>query len=99
MQTFVVGKIDSNKAKEGVIHGVVERLSPVGYQFMEEQGYLQFSKPGRVESVITEMVPVCEDHGLDVEDFQLVEYRESDGQERARYEGGKIIRHKGYQIY
>ncbi|MHB9093073.1 MAG: hypothetical protein ACYC21_00255 [Eubacteriales bacterium] len=45
-----------------------------------------------MESVITEMVPVCEDHGLDMEDFQMVEYRKSDHRERSRYEAGKVIR-------
>lgn len=60
--------------------------------FTREPEYYEFTKPGRVESVITEMVPVCEDHGLDVEDFQMVEYRKSDHRERSRYEAGKVIR-------
>jgi hypothetical protein len=38
------------------------------------------------------MVPVCEDHGLDVEAFRLVEYRKNNDTERSRYEGGKVVR-------
>ncbi|HWI54872.1 MAG TPA: hypothetical protein VNT57_04225 [Desulfobacteria bacterium] len=92
METYVVGKISRDKAANGSIQGVIDRLSPVGYQFNQKADYLEFNKVGRVESVITEMVPVCEDHGLDVEDFHMFEFRESDGQERSRFEYGKIIR-------
>lgn len=92
METFVVGEIANNRAANGNIQGVIERLSPIGYQFTQDQEIHKFTKVGRVESVITEMVPVCEDHGLDVEDFIMTEYRKSDGTERSRYEGGKIIR-------
>jgi len=92
LETYVVGKIDKKKAENGAINGVIRRLSPVGYQFAVGPEHYEFTKLGRVESVITEMVPVCEDHGLDVEDFQLVEYRRSDSEERSRYEGGRIMR-------
>lgn len=92
IQTFVVGKISNDRANNGSIEGVIERLSPFGYDFATEGDGVKFTKVGKVESVITEMVPVCEDHGLDVEDFKLVEYRSSDGRERSRYENGKIIR-------
>lgn len=94
METYVVGKIGRDKAENGSIQGVIDRLSPVGYSFTQNTDYLEFNKVGRVESVITEMVPVCEDHGLDVEDFHLIEYRRSDGLERGRYEDGRIIRHR-----
>ena len=92
METYVIGRIDRARADNGDIGGVIERLSPVGYQFKTEPGGYEFSKVGRVESVVTEMVPVCEDHGLDVEDFSMVEHRKSDGSERSRYEQGKILR-------
>ncbi len=94
METYVTGKIGRDKAENGSIKGVIDRLSPVGYNFIEKNDYLEFNKVGRVESVITEMVPVCEDHGLDVEDFHLIEYRKSDGLERSRYEDGRIIRNR-----
>lgn len=92
METYVVGKIGRAKADNGSMQGVIDRLSPVGYHFTEKADYLEFNKVGRVESIITELVPVCEDHGLDVEDFQMIEFRESDGQERSRFEDGQIIR-------
>lgn len=95
METYVVGSIDRQKAQQGSINGVIDRLSPVGYRFSADPGGgYTFTKSGRVESVITELVPVCEDHGLDVEDFHLVEYRRSDDTERSRYEGGRIIRER-----
>lgn len=92
METYVVGKIDRDKAEKGSIDGVIERLTPAGYNFHPAAGSYDFTKTGRVESVITEMVTVCEDHGLDVEDFSLIEYRKSDGLERSRYENGAIKR-------
>ncbi len=92
METYVIGRIDRARADNGDIRGVIDRLSPVGYEFKTEPEGYEFTKPGRVESVITEMVPICEDHGLDVEDFRLVERRKSDGTERSRYEHGKILR-------
>lgn len=93
MDTFIVGKIEKNVASQGNIEGVIERLSPVGYEFSVNADSYEFSKPGRIEAVITEMVPVCEDHGLDVEEFKLVEYRKNSGEERSRYENGRIVRH------
>lgn len=92
METFIVGKIERNLAAQGNIDGVIERLSPVGYEFSVNADCFEFSKPGRIEAVITEMVPVCEEHGLDIEEFQLVEYKRSSGEERSRYENGKILR-------
>ncbi|MFZ5640575.1 MAG: hypothetical protein ACOY4Q_07775 [Bacillota bacterium] len=92
METYVTGKITADRAEEGRIRGLMDRLSPVGYMFTETAEGVAFTKPGRIESVITEMVPVCEDHGLDVEDFDLREYRKSDNRERSRYDNGKIIR-------
>lgn len=92
LETFVIGKIDKKRAEQGDMAGIVDRLAPVGYDFSDGPGYYQFTKLGRVEAVITEIVPVCEDHGLDVEDFAMTEFRSSDGTERSRYEGGRIIR-------
>lgn len=92
METFVIGVIERNLASHGNMQGVMTRLSPVGYEFREDPEHYEFNKLGRIESVITEMVPVCEDHGLDVEDFQLVEYSRNSGEERCRYHNGRIIR-------
>ena len=92
METYVAGKISADVAAEGSIEGVIKRLTPVGYEFTPAAEGISFTKPGRIESVITELVPVCEDHGLDVEDFDLREYRTSDNRERSRYDNGKIIR-------
>lgn len=93
MDTFIVGKIERNLASQGNINGVIERLSPVGYEFSVNADCYEFNKPGRIEAVITEMVPVCEDHGLDIEEFQLVEYKRDNREERSRYENGRIVRH------
>ncbi|PKM80282.1 MAG: hypothetical protein CVU89_14405 [Firmicutes bacterium HGW-Firmicutes-14] len=92
METYVVGTIARNTAESGRIRGVIDRLTPVGYEFTAGPDHYRFTKPGRIESVITEMVPVCEDHGLDVEAFRLVEYRKNNDTERSRYEGGKVVR-------
>ena len=93
METYVVGTISMQRAQQGSIDGVIDRLSPVGYRFSAEPGgSFTFTKTGRVESVITELVPICEDHGLDVEDFRLVEYRKSDDSQRSVYDGGIIMR-------
>jgi hypothetical protein len=92
LETFIVGKIGRNPASQGNIEGVIERLSHVGYEFSVNADYYEFSKPGRIEAVITEMVPVCEDHSLDIEEFGLVEYKRNSGEERSRYENGRIVR-------
>lgn len=92
METYVVGKIDANTAGQGSITGIMERLEPVGYEFKTGSRSYEFTKPGRIESVITELVPVCEDHGLDVEEFELTEYRRSDGSVRGAYRQGRITR-------
>lgn len=91
METYVTGRITTGSAG-GSIDGVIKRLSPVGYDFNPIMEGVAFTKPGRIESVITELVPVCEDHGLDVEDFTLREYRVNDNRERGRYAQGRIIR-------
>jgi hypothetical protein len=92
METYVTGKITSELARAGSITGLMDRLEPVGYKFAVTPDGIAFTKTGRIESIITELVPVCEDHGLDVEDFDLREYRMSDKRERSRYDNGKIIR-------
>lgn len=92
METYVTGKISPDRAGAGSINGLMGRLRPVGYEFSETAEGVAFTKPGRIESVITELVPVCEDHGLDVEDFDLREYRTSDNRECSRYDNGKIVR-------
>jgi len=92
LETYIVGRIERNLASQGNIDGVIERLSPVGYEFSSNEDSYEFRKPGRIESVLTEMVPVCEEHGLDVEEFQLVEYKRNSGEERSHYENGRIVR-------
>lgn len=92
METYVVGKMNRERAEQGNLDGLIERLTPEGYQFDRETDGVTFSKVGRIEAVITEMVPVCEEHGLDVEDFKMTEYRKNDHTERSSYEHGKINR-------
>ncbi|MDA8234514.1 MAG: hypothetical protein M0Z31_06945 [Clostridia bacterium] len=92
MKTFVEGKImaDDNTAN---IDGFLGRIVPLGYEFLDgDEEEIVFSKPARIESVITELVPTCEEYGLDVEDFELVEYNEDTGVAMAWYEGGRIFR-------
>lgn len=91
MKTYVEGKLPGED-KSADIDGFLERIAPLGYEFLEEGKETIFAKPARIESVITELVPTCEEYGLDVEDFQLVEYNEDNGQPRAWYEGGRIER-------
>lgn len=92
METYVTGKINMADAGEGSVEGIIKRLTPVGYDFMPATDGFLFVKTGRIEAVISEMTPVCENHGLDVEDLDLREYRNSDNGEQSKYDNGKIIR-------
>lgn len=92
METYVKGKISKARAEQGNVRGLINRLKEVGYEFAEELDGISFTKVGKVESVITEMVPVCEDYGLDVEDFKMTEFKQNSNEIRSRYENGKIIR-------
>ena len=87
METFVKGKMPPgpHPAQELSTH-----LQPLGYEVNRAQG--TFLKPGKIESVIIELVPICEILGLDAQELELAEYNPNLEKPSAIYENGRIER-------
>ncbi len=95
METYVVGDFKSSvRDKADRLEQLAANLDDVGYEF-NIRGSLDsfaFRKLGHIEAVITELVPVCERYGLDVEEFELKEYRVDNHSLRSVYRDGRVIR-------
>ncbi|MDW7675176.1 MAG: hypothetical protein SCK28_11645, partial [Bacillota bacterium] len=66
------------------------RLESLGYQVNSTIETIGIRKPAQVESVVNELVPLCEEVGVDPHDIFLVEYDEE--KPAAYYQEGKFYR-------
>lgn len=88
MPSHVQGKLP----KKGDVAKLKDKLSHMGYEFSEGLSEIAIRKPGQIEAVLNELIPVWETFGWDVEkDVELAEYSE-DQAIRSKYENGRIIR-------
>lgn len=90
METFVEGKLGVNMLAEW--QRLREEAEPLGYRFHESNQDLVFTKLGRIESVINELLPICDSLGLDVDDLRLMERRRNNQSVRSTFEQGRIDR-------
>lgn len=87
METFVKGKMPSGPQPAQELTSLLQSF---GYEFDQAQG--TFLKPGKIESVIIELVPIWENLGLDAQEMKLAEYNPNLKQPSAIYENGRIER-------
>lgn len=90
METYVEGKLGSNMLAQ--LHRLKEETEPLGYRFNTIQADTTFTKLGRIESVINELLPICDSLGLDVDDLSLVELSRDNNSVRSVFEDGEIDR-------
>lgn len=80
-------KKQSNQIKE-----LQSRLQQLGYEFSEEMGEISFSRPGRLESVLSEILPLVEKSGWNARKELYLEQTHPDKASRSIYENGRIVR-------
>ncbi len=88
METYVQGMLDVKLRSEA--RQLRQEIEPLGYEFTADG--MGFAKSGRVESVINELMPICDSLGMDVDDLRLSEYRKGDGSLRSSFAQGEIDR-------
>jgi len=68
------------------------RLRQMGYEYSQEVGEISFSRPGRLESVLSEILPVVEKGGWNARQDLYLEETHPDKTSRSIYEKGRILR-------
>lgn len=86
----VRGTLPKKSAEE--IRQLQSQLQEMGYEFAEGVGEISFSRPGRLESVLAEVVPVAEQAGWNVRSDLYLEETHPDKAAKSIYERGRILR-------
>ncbi|HEX3015020.1 MAG TPA: hypothetical protein VHQ46_01330 [Desulfobacteria bacterium] len=90
METYVRGILPDNYLAKK--HELMDKVMPLGYRFTQQGKEVLFNKTGRIESIINELMPICDSLGLDVDDLELREYRKNDDSLRSSFYQGEIER-------
>ncbi|GAW93377.1 hypothetical protein [Calderihabitans maritimus] len=91
MVSYIQGKLKFRNAK--LETKLKEELVPIGYEITRDDNDILLKKVGKVEAVLSELVPICERLGWNVEeDLILMEKPEDPAGRPIRYVRGKIHR-------
>jgi|GEM_PF-5997292 len=70
-----------------------KRLTGLGYEAEVQEDAVSLTKPAKIESVVSELVQVCEPMGWDFwKDCDLAEYEQTNGKVRSYYRFGRVHR-------
>jgi hypothetical protein len=89
VDNYVAGSIPVTQSmKDG--HHLSARLESLGYHVNADHGNISIRKPAQIESVLHELVPLCQEVQVDPQALFLVEI--NDGKPNAYYQEGKFHR-------
>jgi hypothetical protein len=80
------------KKQSGQIQELQSQLQQMGYEFSEEMEGISFSRPGRLESVLSEVLPLVEKGGWNARQELYLEETHPEKASRSIYENGRILR-------
>lgn len=80
------------KKSAGEVKQLQSQLQEMGYEFAEDIAEISFSRPGRLESVLAEVMPIAEKAGWNVRSDLYLEETHPDKASKSVYERGRILR-------